>query len=1127
MSLIISWSLSILHNLMKKLVYLLAVLSMGVCVAGAGMLYWLVVLQPGQEIKPENIHRILGKESPVFYSDGETRLGVFFDEAHRQYVPFNRIPKDFVNALVASEDEKFFSHFGFDPLGITRAAIKNLLAGRVVQGGSTLTQQTAKNLFKRTERSLSAKLKELLFALRLEHSYSKEKIFEFYANQFFVSGNALGLGVAARYYFNKLPEDLTLLECAFIAGSVKRPNYYNPFIQKTEEGAEIARKRARDRVGYVLGKMLDLGMIQQAQYEKVKGQDIVFDKGKVGYSLDYVMEMVREAVSTSEVLDALASHDITNLATSGVRIITTVDKAVQGKTLSALRHELSQLDVRLRGYERDEVQAELKKVDYDGDETVQEGAFLPGTITKISSSGDNPIIEVVFDGRLGGGIVDRDGLKNIAEARAKWQRQAGGEASKKDYAALLGQMKEHDRIWVSIRALEPEGKILLDLEKYPEVEGGGLVMQDGRIKAVAGGVENRFFNRAIYAKRTMGSSFKPFVFTAALELGWNTADPLSNVRDVFVFQNQAYFPRPDHISPHENVSMSWAGVESENLAAVWLTYHLCDKLNESQFKDVATHLGLAPRVTANGEEETYNAYKARIRDSYGIIIDEKALHQAAFFSALANSETDFIFENRLVDYKQLKKLHYGQGFEGFKSQIESGRGAADADRQELYLRGKILSNSFLSLQNLKKELDSYKREVEGGGSVTESEGGQPDDFSGYDSGQQSGILCYDKYQERYSYERRNEISPNMVPVNKFNLRDLLQSQEESERKNFWKNVSIKSTVSLAAFDMLESQMNIELARLQKLPPYSLEVLSSVRDFRVRVGLEYLIELAHRLGVKSKLEPVLSFPLGSNVVTLLEATRMYEGIVTGSVSIYGEQSEDNGDLLTIIDHIEAANGEILYRPKKTTTHPVSPEISLAVGHILENVIKYGTGKFADKNVRMIGKGGKTLNMQVPLLGKTGTANSYTNASFFGYLPGLGDQASSMVIDGGFAVGTYVGFDDNKVMRHGATRVTGAVGALPTWTDIVNTLLWKQSYGLRLNVAELPSKSLAIKRNNLGQINAAVQTNNGGLLAKSGSIVDEYDRRTPSVMTFGTFDESGEFETARFFKPCWKEPQQQNN
>jgi penicillin-binding protein 1A len=1115
-----------LRNIIKTLSYFLLIAGVLVCASGAGMLYWLVVLHPGQEIKPENIHRILGKESPVFYSDGETRLGVFFDEAHRQYVPFNRIPKDFVNALVASEDEKFFSHFGFDPIGITRAAIKNLLAGRVVQGGSTLTQQTAKNLFKRTERSLSAKLKELLFALRLEHRYPKEKIFEFYANQFFVSGNALGLGVAARYYFNKLPEELTLLECAFIAGSVKRPNYYNPFVQKTEENADIARKRAKDRVGYVLGKMLDLGMIQQTQYDKVKEQDIVFDKGKVGYSHDYVMEMVREAVSTSEVLDALATHDITNLATSGVRIITTVDKILQGKTLSALRHELSQLDVRLRGYERNEVQEELKKVDYDGDELVQEGAFLPGTITKISSNVDSMAVEVLFDSRLGSGKIDRDGLKNIVDARVKWQRQASGDASKKDYITLLGQMREQDRVWVSIRALEPEGKILLDLEKFPEVEGAGLVMQDGRIKAVAGGVENRFFNRAVYAKRTMGSSFKPFVFTAALQLGWNTADPLSNVRDVFVFQNQAYFPRPDHISPHENVSMSWAGVESENVAAVWLTYHLCDKLNESQFKDVATHLGLAPNVAANGEGETYNNYKARIRDTYGIIVDEKALRQAAFFSALTNSETDFIFENLLMEYKQLKKLHYGQGNDGFEAGFNGGRNEADLDRQELRQRGKFLSNSFLSLQNLKIELDAYRREVEGSSSVTDTGGGLPGESLGSDAGPQNGIFCYDRFQERYSYEKRNDLPANMTPVNTFNLQELLQSQDESGRKNFWKNVYIKSTVSLAAFEILESQMSIELARLQKLPPYSLEVLSSVRDFRVTVGLHYLIELAHRLGIKSKLDPVLSFPLGSNVVTLLEATRMYEGIVTGSVSIYGEQSEGNGDLLTIIDRIEAANGEVLYRPKKSTTYPVAPEISLAVGHILENVVKYGTGKYADKNVRMIGKGGKTLNMPVPLLGKTGTANSYTNASFFGYLPGLEDQAASMVIDKGFGVGTYVGFDDNKVMRHASTRVTGAVGALPTWTDIVNTLLWTQNYGQHLNVAELPSKGLIIRRKDLGQINVAVKPDNGGLLAKPGSRVDELARYSPSVMTFGTFDESGDFEATRAFKPCWKVSQQEN-
>ena len=191
--------------MLKKIFWtfvILGVLAMG---AGSGALYWFVALHPGDAVKPENIRAILGKESPVFYNDGKTRLGVFFSQAHRQYVSYEEIPVNFINALVASEDNRFFSHFGFDAFGIARAALKNVQSGRIVQGGSTLTQQTAKNLFKREGRSIKAKLKELLFALRLEYHYPKEKIFEFYANQFYVSGNGHGLGVAARYYFNKNP----------------------------------------------------------------------------------------------------------------------------------------------------------------------------------------------------------------------------------------------------------------------------------------------------------------------------------------------------------------------------------------------------------------------------------------------------------------------------------------------------------------------------------------------------------------------------------------------------------------------------------------------------------------------------------------------------------------------------------------------------------------------------------------------------------------------------------------------------------------------------------------------------------------------------------------------------------
>src|SRR5210317_1221366 len=158
---------------MIKKIFIALLFFLILAAVGAGaVLYWFVVHEPGDEISEEHIRSILGRESPVFYSDGVTPLGAFFADARRQYVDYEEIPESFINALVAAEDNRFFNHFGFDVQGIVRAAIKNIEAGRVVQGGSTLTQQTAKNLFKRKDRSYKSKFIELIYALRLEYNYS-------------------------------------------------------------------------------------------------------------------------------------------------------------------------------------------------------------------------------------------------------------------------------------------------------------------------------------------------------------------------------------------------------------------------------------------------------------------------------------------------------------------------------------------------------------------------------------------------------------------------------------------------------------------------------------------------------------------------------------------------------------------------------------------------------------------------------------------------------------------------------------------------------------------------------------------------------------------------------------------
>lgn len=1082
-----------------------------------GVLHWLIVLHPGEEIAIENIQNILGKESPVLYSDGVTPLGVFFSDAHRQYVSWEQIPESFVNALVASEDNRFFEHYGFDAVSITRAAMKNYEAGRVVQGGSTLTQQTAKNLFKRSGRSYEAKFKELLYALRLEYHYSKEKIFEFYCNQFYVRGNGHGLGVAARYYFDKNVEELTLLESVFIAGSVKRPNYYNPFNRKSEEAKEKVRKRVKIRMAYVLKQMKTLGMISAEQFKEAIASDIVFTEGQVGYALDYVMEMVRDAVASEEVKDALEEHGISNLATAGVRVITSVDKGLQENILYSLRHELSRLDVRLRGYDRKEVQKELAGTDYRGDQEIKKGAFLFGSITDLQWKKDKKSgglhISVDFGGDLGTGIIRQKGLSRVLKALVKWKKNRWSEVKKSDLSLLKKQLHIGDRVWVSIREFDKEGTVLLDLERFPKLQGGALVLKNGMIKAMAGGVENRFYNRAIAAKRTMGSAFKPFVFAGALQLGWNSADLLRNIRDVFVFQGQPYFPRPDHKITSEEVSMSWAGVRSENLASVWLLYHLCDQLSPDEFKKVAAKVDLAPRIR-NGKKEPYNLYRTRIRDKSGIVLNRSVLRQAAYASAVQHLETDFIFENMVKEYDVLRRLHYGLNFDRYKKEIDkalTGKRIKQRMKKELYFRKKLLDVSYLSLLLRQQQFKAFKEAVSTG--------------TGSPYGVEPAVLSYDNKKRAYTFIEKKKLTKDMSLVDRSRLFHFLAGSSLYEKDKFWGEVLLDSTISSAALALVEKQTQLEYKRLSGLSPYSIDVLSFVHDFRVLVGLRYLIEYGREMGVSSRLDPVLSFPLGSNVVTLLEAVRMYESLVTGSSCQVGTKEGQDRDLLTVLDRIETNEGEVVYQAEVKKKELFAPRPRLALNHILENTVKFGTGRYAQKNVHLPADEGSgkeetaSLDLVVPLLGKTGTANNYTNASFFGYLPKVSKNGTGMVLKDGYAVGVYVGFDNNKAMRRKTTRITGSGGALPAWTDIVNSILREKLYEQKLDPVDLSFYGLTLLYDELGQINLGVDKNSGGRIFSKTVQVDESNRSTPSILTFGQVFETGTFKPKREFAPFW--------
>ena len=1120
--------------MLKKLFLTTIVLSFLVIGGFVAWVYLLVVVEPGTEISETNIAKILGRESHVYYSDGTTKLGVFFDTAHRQYVKYSEIPSDFVNALVSAEDGRFFKHFGFDLGGISRAMVKNFQAGKVVQGGSTLTQQTAKNLFKREDRSYKAKLKELLFALRLEYYYPKEKIFEFYANQFYVSGNGHGLGVAARYYFDKKPSELNLVECAFIAGSVKQPNYYNPFIKKTEEGAEKARRRGEVRLRYVLDKMRESGRINNYTYNEALASKIDFKQGRVGYSLDYTMELVREAVSSTAVQNALEAEGVSNIATSGVKVITSVDKGLQKDTLASLRGELSRLDVRLRGYKREEVQGELSALKYTGDNTLEKGAFLFGMIRTITGKGKNTSIEISLDKKLGNGTIDAEGLQKLILADTRYRKNRWSTIEKNDLTTFVKQLQEGDRVWVSVKTVgegwEPS---LLTLEKYPEVQGGAIVIQNGKIKSIAGGSENRFYNRAIHAKRTMGSAFKPLVYAAALQLGWNSADPLKNKRDLFTYHGKAYFPRPDHVSPHEWVSMSWAGVHSENIASVWLLAKLCDQLSAAEFREVAEHVGLTPRVV-DGEQEPYRSYRTRIRDQYGIHVNKAALREAAYHQAVDNLETDFIFDDIVDEYKTLKQLHYGRGFNTFRDNILSAiasekrkKNVSNRTVQELNFRRSLLKNSYLILEDLNLELNNYRAQID---HIVDHPFPDSSRITVTDSG---AALYVSQLSNEFFFMPAKADVEGLVQVNVSDLLNYLGPQRLAQRNHFWEKIKVNRSLTSVAIDKTKVQLEHEYQKLLNSLPYDFNVLAKVDDFRITVGLFYLKELSRELGINSALEPVLSFPLGSNVITLLEATRMYEGLVSGKVTTFSEgveQDEDN-DALAIIDRIEASDGRILYQPHGREKTILDKKTCLALGGILENIVKFGTGKAAKKIVKFnpTQSGATTdntedtiedLDLSVPLLGKTGTANRYTNASFLGYLPEVAHDGVAMTLARGYAIGVYVGFDNNDPMRRKTSRITGSAGALPAWSSIANALMVEQDYSSKLDPVDLSFYGLAIKRSTLGQVNVGVDPEVGGLVIEPYMSVSELSLNTPAILTFGKKSNAGRFVLERNYEPYWK-------
>jgi hypothetical protein len=259
-----------------------------------------------------------------------------------------------------------------------------------------------------------------------------------------------------------------------------------------------------------------------------------------------------------------------------------------------------------------------------------------------------------------------------------------------------------------------------------------------------------------------------------------------------------------------------------------------------------------------------------------------------------------------------------------------------------------------------------------------------------------------------------------------------------------KEVLIENLIPSGILDMLQEEIKKNFKALLAYKRYDAEVLFRVRDFRTLVNLSYAVYVSEKIGISTELEPVLSFPLGPNAVSIVEAALAYQTIMTGHV--YPLTSERDLKKVPIITRIVDREGEILWEYQPKPEKVLSDRVSRLVTEILRNVMENGTGRKAKDKIRV-------FDVPIPTFGKTGTANKFTNSSFVGFIPGCTDKKGQLDTRKGYVIASYVGYDDNRPMKAKHTTIYGASGALPLWIDTANSIVNAGDYKKNLQPADL--------------------------------------------------------------------------
>ena len=514
----------------------------------------------------------------VYARDGQV-LGHFYREK-RFLVPHEEMPELIKRAFLAAEDDSFYEHGGVDPKAIFRAFIKNMRAGSIRQGGSTITQQIIKRLLLTSEKSYERKLKEAILAFRLERYLTKDEILTIYLNEIYLGGGAYGVEAAARTYFGKHVNELSIAEAAILAGLPQAPSKYNPL---RAPGSAKARQR------YVLGRMLELGWISQSDYDVALHEPLIYKSmedpswKRGSWYLEEVRRKLISYLSEDNMRKLgieLPRYGEDAVYEAGLKVYTAVDLDYQDAAEQALRSGLEASSKR-RGW-----QGPIQTIEPEmmNDFLQQQEIVRPLLV-------DNKWLQVLVTSvdKQGAQVRFGDMQGYIPVKSMHWCRTPNPKVATDHVPAIKDARKVvhvGDVVWASVAVpkglkeswepslLTERDVIPLKLQQHPKVQGAVVSMdpRTGDILALAGGYSfaESQFNRATQAKRQPGSSFKPIVYSTAMDNGYTPASIVLDAPIVYTDKATSKVWRPENFEGifYGPTLLRTALVKSRNLCTI-------------------------------------------------------------------------------------------------------------------------------------------------------------------------------------------------------------------------------------------------------------------------------------------------------------------------------------------------------------------------------------------------------------------------------------------------------------------------------------------------------------------------------------------------------------------------------